>query len=121
MKFFFTFRKQNNFFKLIVNKMRINPLSDPNNKINPVNIDSLSLLDGKASILQSKEDDLTKQLLYEIMRVKQLIQQSESIPNNGSHVTIPVLNELVSEAYNSLVDYDIALMKKYYDLLQNCD
>ena len=101
--------------------MRIDPLSDPNDNLSPINIDSLSLLDGKASVLQNKEDDLTKLLLYEIMRVKQLIQQSESIPNHSSHVAIPVLNELVSEAYNSLVDYDVALMKKYYDLLQNCD
>lgn len=101
--------------------MRIDPLSDPNNNISPVNIDSLSLLNGKTTVLPNKEDDLTKLLLYEIVRVKQLIQQSESIPNNSNHIAIPILNELVTEAYNSLVDYDIVLMKKYYDLLQNCD
>lgn len=101
--------------------MRVNPSSDPNNNINPVNIDSLSLLNGKTTVLQNTEEDLTKLLLYEIMRVKQLIQQSEAIVNNSSHVAIPILNELVSEAYNSLVDYDVVLMKKYYDLLQNCD
>lgn len=100
--------------------MRLDPLSDPNNKINSINVDSLSLLDGKAIVVQN-EDDLTKLLLYEIVRVKQLIQQSESIPNNSSHIAVPILSELVSEAYNSLVDYDIVLMKKYYDLLQNCD
>lgn len=100
--------------------MHLDPLSDPNNKINSINVDSLSLLDGKAIVVQN-EDDLTKLLLYEIVRVKQLIQQSESIPNNSSHIAVPILSELVSEAYNSLVDYDIVLMKKYYDLLQNCD
>ena len=100
--------------------MRLDPLPDPNNKINSINVDSLSLPDGKAIVVQN-EDDLTKLLLYEIVRVKQLIQQSESIPNNSSHIAIPILSELVSEAYNSLVDYDVVLMKKYYDLLQNCD
>src|SRR5690349_8819890 len=101
--------------------MRIDPLSDPNKKINSVNIDSLSLLNGKTTALQNKEEDLTKLLLYEIVRVKQLVKQSESIPNNNNQITIPILNELVSEAYNSLIDYDVVLMKKYYDLLQNCD
>lgn len=100
--------------------MHLDPLSDPNDKINSINVDSLSLPYGKAFIAQN-EDDLTKLLLYEIVRVKQLIQQSESIPNNSSHIAIPILSELVSEAYNSLVDYDVVLMKKYYDLLQNCD
>jgi len=101
--------------------MRIDPLPDPNNKINSVNIDSLNLLNENAAVVQNNEDDLTKLLLYEIVRVKQLIQQSEAIPNNSSHIAIPILNALISEAYNSLVNYDLVLMKKYYDLLQNCD
>ena len=101
--------------------MRLDPLPDPNDKINSVNLDSLSLLNGDATVFQNNEDDLTKLLLYEIVRVKQLIQQSDSIPNNSSHIALPILNELVSESYNSLVDYDVILMKKYYDLLQNCD
>ena len=101
--------------------MRLDPLPKPNNKMNSINVDSLNFLSGGATIAQNSEDDLTKLLLYEIMRVKQLIQQTESISNNSSHIAIPILNELVSEAYNSLVDYDIILMKKYYDLLQNCD
>ncbi len=101
--------------------MRIDPSPDPNDKINSVNVNSISLLDGKATASQNKEEDLTKLLLYEIMRVKQLIQQTEPISNNSAHIAIPVLNELVSEAYNSLVNYDVVLMKKYYDLLQNCD
>ena len=101
--------------------MRLDPLPDTNQRLNTVNADSLNLLNGTAAVIQVNEDDLTKLLLYEIMRVKQLIKQSESIPNNSSHIAIPILNELVSEAYNSLVDYDVVLMKKYYDLLQNCD
>ena len=101
--------------------MRIDPLPEPNDKINSVNIEPLSLLNGTRAIVQNNEEDLTKSLLHEIVRVKQLIQQSEAIPNNNSHIAIPILSELVSEAYNSLVNYDVVLMKKYYDLLQNCD
>ncbi|MBV8391538.1 MAG: hypothetical protein JO080_17155 [Mucilaginibacter sp.] len=102
--------------------MRIDPLSDPNNKINPLNIDSLSLLNGKTAVLPiGSEEDLTKLLLYEIIRVKQLVQQSETTPNNNAPIAISILSELVSEAYNSLIDYDVTLMRKYYDLLQNCD
>jgi len=101
--------------------MRLDPLPNTNKRLNTVNADSLNLLNGTAAVIHANEDDLTKLLLYEIMRVKQLIKQSESIPNNSSHIAIPILNELVSEAYNSLVDYDVVLMKKYYDLLQNCD
>src|SRR5579859_2419452 len=101
--------------------MQLDPLSDPNDKMNSVKVDSLNLLNGNATVVQNNEEDLTKLLLYEIIRVKQLIQQTESISNNSSHIAIAILNELVSEAYNSLVDYDVVLMKKYYDLLQNCD
>jgi len=101
--------------------MRLDPLPEPNDKINSVNVEPLSLLNGARVIVQNDEEDLTKSLLHEIVRVKQLIQQSEAIPNNNSHIAIPILSELVSEAYNSLVNYDVVLMKKYYDLLQNCD
>ena len=101
--------------------MRIDPSPDPNDKMNSANIDSFSLLNDNAAILQNDGEDLTKLLLYEIMRVKQLIQPTESISKNNHHIAIPILHELVSEAYNSLVDYDVVLMKKYYDLLQNCD
>lgn len=108
-------------FCTLVNNMRLDPLPEPNKKMNSVNVNSLNLLNGGSVIVQNNEEDLTKLLLYEIMRVKQLIQQTESISNNSAHIAIPILNELVSEAYNSLVDYDLVLMKKYYDLLQNCD
>jgi hypothetical protein len=101
--------------------MRIDPFPGPNDKMNSVNVDSLSLLDDNGTVLQNREEDLTKLLLCEIVRVKQIIVQSESIPNNGSHIAVAILSELVSEAYNSLVNYDVVLMKKYYDLLQNCD
>jgi len=101
--------------------MRVDPLPGPNNKMNSVNVDSLNLPNEEAIILPNGEDDLTKSLLYEIVRVKQLIQKSQAIANNSSHIAIPILSELVSEAYNSLVNYDVVLMKKYYDLLQNCD
>ena len=101
--------------------MRIDPLPGPNDKMNSVDVDSLSLLNDNGTVLQNREEDLTKSLLCEIVRVKQIIVQSESIPNNGSHIAVAILSELVSEAYNSLVNYDVVLMKKYYDLLQNCD
>ena len=67
------------------------------------------------------EADLIQLLLYEIIRVKELIAYYESIPNGGGQLGASILNELVSEAYSSLVNYDVVLMRKYYDLLQNCD
>jgi len=65
--------------------------------------------------------DLIQLLLYEIIRVKDLIKYYEDIPNGAGQLGASILNELVSEAYQSLVNYDIVLMRKYYDLLQNCD
>ncbi len=67
------------------------------------------------------EADLVQLLLYEIIRVKDLITYYESIPNGGGQLGASILNELVAEAYNSLINYDVILMKKYYDLLLNCD
>ena len=65
--------------------------------------------------------DLVQQLLAEILRVKELIKYYESIPNGAGQLGASILNELVAEAYSSLVNYDVALMQKYYDLLLNCD
>jgi hypothetical protein len=65
--------------------------------------------------------DLVQLLLYEIIRVKELIAYYDSIPNGGGQLGSSILTELVTEAYNSLVNYDVILMKKYYDLLLNCD
>jgi hypothetical protein len=67
------------------------------------------------------QTDLIQQLLYEIIRVKELIKYYESIPNGAGQLGASILNELVSEAYQSLVNYDTELMRKYFDLLQNCD
>ena len=67
------------------------------------------------------EADLIQLLLYEIIRVKDLIAYYDSIPNGGGQLGSSILNELVAEAYNSLVNYDVVLMRKYYDLLQHCD
>ena len=101
--------------------MLINPLSDPNEKMNSANIDPLSFLNGETAGLQNNPDaDLLQSLLYEIMRVKELVKNYDSVPENG-HIAVSILNELISEAYDSLVKYDLILMKKYYDLLQNCD
>jgi len=55
------------------------------------------------------------------MRVKELILYYESIPNAGGQLGASILTELVTEAYNSLVSYDMVLMKKYFELLENCD
>jgi len=65
--------------------------------------------------------DLVKLLLNEIIRVKELIKYYDSIPDGGGLLGSSILNELVTEAYNSLVNYDVVLMQKYYALLQNCD
>lgn len=67
------------------------------------------------------QTDLIQLLLYEIIRVKDLIKYYEEIPNGAGQLGASILNELVSEAYQSLVNYDIVLMRKYYDLLLNCD
>lgn len=84
--------------------------------------DPLDFLDNNANSIQSSaQTDLIQQLLYEIIRVKELIKYYESIPNGGGQLGASILNELVSEAYSSLVNYDTILMKKYYDLLLNCD
>lgn len=74
-----------------------------------------------AAGLNSKHTDLIQQLLYEIIRVKELVKYYESIPNGAGQLGASILTELVSEAYQSLVNYDTELMVKYYDLLQNCD
>jgi hypothetical protein len=88
----------------------------------PVKNEILSFLNYKSSQLpDNTQTDIVQSLLYEIVRVKDLIRYYESIPNGGGRLGASILNELVSEAYNSLVNYDIALINKYYDLLQNCD
>jgi hypothetical protein len=66
-------------------------------------------------------DDLVQLLLYQIIRVKELVKYYDSIPNGAGQLGSSILNELVAEAYTSLVNYDIPLMQKYYDLLLNCD
>lgn len=84
--------------------------------------DPLDFLNNSSPGIQgNSQTDLIQQLLYEIIRVKELIKYYESIPNGGGQLGASILNELVSEAYSSLVNYDTILMKKYYDLLLNCD
>jgi len=84
--------------------------------------DPLDFLNSNSGGIQGgSQTDLIQQLLYEIIRVKDLIKYYDSIPNGGGQLGSSILNELVAEAYNSLVNYDVVLMKKYYDLLLNCD
>ena len=85
------------------------------------NIDPLSFLNDNSGIPKVPQTDLIQSLLYEIIRVKELISYYDSIPNSGGQLGSSILNELISEAYASLVNYDVVLMKKYYDLLLNCD
>ncbi|MEO3406123.1 hypothetical protein AAFN85_19580 [Mucilaginibacter sp. CAU 1740] len=86
------------------------------------NNDPLDFLHSNPPGMQSAgSTDLVQQLLYEIIRVKEIIVYYDSIPNGGGQLGSSILNELVSEAYQSLVNYDTVLMKKYYDLLLNCD
>jgi hypothetical protein len=83
--------------------------------------DPLDFLNKNTPGVQNSQTDLIQSLLYEIIRVKELIKYYEAIPNGGGQLGASILNELVSEAYKSLVNYDTVLMKKYYELLLNCD
>ena len=68
-----------------------------------------------------RESDLVQRLLHQIIRVKELIKYYESLPNGAGNLGASILTDLVTEAYSSLVNYDVVLMHKYYDLLSNCD
>ena len=84
--------------------------------------DPLDFINNNSAGIQSgSQIDLVQLLLYEILRVKELIKYYDSIPNGAGQLGSSILNELVTEAYNSLVNYDTVLMQKYYDLLLNCD
>ncbi|MES2268583.1 MAG: hypothetical protein V4520_17590 [Bacteroidota bacterium] len=83
--------------------------------------DPLDFLNNSHGVQGGAQTDLIQKLLYEIIRVKELITYYDSIPNGAGQLGSSILNELVTEAYNSLVNYDTVLMKKYYDLLLNCD
>ncbi|TFF33759.1 hypothetical protein [Mucilaginibacter psychrotolerans] len=83
--------------------------------------DPLGFLNNSRSMGNGQQTDLIQQLLYEIIRVKELITYYDSIPNGAGQLGSSILTELVTEAYNSLVNYDTILMKKYYELLLNCD
>lgn len=73
--------------------------------------------DGKEITVQT---ELIQSLLYEILRVKELIRTYNDIPNGGQF-NVRVLEELIAAARESLFNYDPVLMKKYYDLLKDCD
>ena len=84
--------------------------------------DPLDFINNNSPGIQSGSPaDLVQLLLYQIIRVKELIKYYDSIPSGAGQLGSSILNELVSEAYNSLVNYDTVLMQKYYDLLMNCD
>ena len=86
------------------------------------NDDPLDFINNSSSGMNpGSRSDLVQLLLYEIIRVKELIKYYDSIPNGAGQLGSSILNELVSEAYASLVNYDTVLMQKYYDLLLNCD
>jgi len=88
----------------------------------PANDDPLDFIYNNAGGMQpGPQEDLVQLLLYQIIRVKELIKYYDSIPNGAGQLGSSILNELVSEAYTSLVNYDVILMQKYYDLLLNCD
>lgn len=69
----------------------------------------------------NSQPNIIQQLLNEITRVKELIKHYSFLIDSSSRSKAELLGELVSEAYNSLVNYDVSLINKYYDLLQNCD
>jgi hypothetical protein len=72
-------------------------------------------------IPSGRSSDLVQALLSEIIRVKELIKYYDAIPDGAGQLGSSILNELIAEAYTSLVNYDVVLMQKYYDLLLNCD
>ena len=73
------------------------------------------------AIQSGSDTELVHNLLREIVRVKELIKHYDSAEDGSGKLGASILNELVLEAYNSLVNYDVLLMRKYYDLLLNCD
>lgn len=83
--------------------------------------DPLDFLNDKPALSQNIQTDIVQSLLYEIVRVKELVKYYEEIPNGAGQLGASILTELVSEAYNSLINYDTELMTKYYDLLKHCD
>jgi hypothetical protein len=66
-------------------------------------------------------DELAQLLGNEIIRVKELIKYYDNIPNGRGGLASSILNELVGEARESLLKFDVELMTKYYNLLLNCD
>lgn len=95
--------------------MHITPQSDQPGKVTLANNDPSS------DLQNNFQPHIIQLLLNEVIRVRELIKHYDSLPEGGDKHSTVILNELVVEAYNSLVNYDIALMNKYYDLLQNCD
>lgn len=88
----------------------------------PERNDPLDFINNNSSGIQpGSQSDLVQSLLHQIVRVKELICYYDSIPDGAGQLGASILNELVAEAYSSLVNYDTALMQKYYDLLLNCD
>lgn len=84
--------------------------------------DSLGFLNNNSGAAPGGSDtELVNNLLREIIRIKELIKHYDSINDGRGQLGSAILNELVIEAYNSLVNYDVLLMQKYYDLLVNCD
>ena len=86
------------------------------------NNDPLDFINNNAEGMRlGPQEDLVRLLLHQIIRVKELIKYYDAIPDGAGQLGSSILNELVNEAYTSLVDYDLILMQKYYDLLLNCD
>jgi len=97
------------------------PKPGPVTTMTPVKNDPLSFLNSSAGLHNNPQSDLIQSLLYEIIRVKEIIKYYDSIPNGAGQLGSSILNELVAEAYQSLVNYDVVLIKKYYELLLTCD
>src|ERR1700712_2160280 len=102
--------------------MYIKSQSEPVTSMPFTKNDPLGFLNNTRPELQNNPyTDLVQLLLYEIIRVKELVKYYDSIPNRAGQLGSSILTELVLEAYQSLVNYDTDLMKKYYDLLLICD
>jgi len=87
----------------------------------PIDFISTGQQQRRASAVMSAPTDLIQSLLHEIIRVKEIIRHYERIPNGTGQRGASILKELIAEAHDSMVNYDLMLMRKYFDLLQHCD
>lgn len=102
--------------------MHIKPNSKQADNIPPIGSDLSEKTSAELDMQQlAAQTELIQALLHEILRVKELINTYNNFPSAAKQFNVRILEELVSAARESLFNYDTVLMKKYYDLLKDCD